>query len=166
MSAKPGIIRWGFAESPFGKAFLAAGAEGITHLSFPDGDEDGALEILRGDFPETETVRDDKFAEQMARRIFSGKSDLPLDAKGTLFQRKVWQALREIPAGGTTTYGALAGKIGMPGAARAVGGAVGANRIAFLIPCHRVIRTDGRLGGFRWGTERKQAMLAAELTPR
>ena len=74
----------------------------------------------------------------------------------------VWSALRDIPPGSVSTYGALAEKLGMPGAARAVGGAVGANRIAYLIPCHRVIRADGRLGGFRWGTERKQAMLDSE----
>lgn len=160
------IIRWGISESPFGRMFIAENANRITHLSFFDGDEMESLDMLRKDSPNAELMRDDAFVAKMAKRIFSGKSDLELSVEGTAFQQKVWQALREIPAGQTTNYGALAAKLGMPGAARAVGGAIGANRIAYLIPCHRVIRSDGKLGGFRWGTERKRAMLAAEITPR
>jgi AraC family transcriptional regulator of adaptative response/methylated-DNA-[protein]-cysteine methyltransferase len=92
--------------------------------------------------------------------------DLPLDLSGTPFQRSVWQELLKIPKGSLSTYGKIAAQLGMPGASRAVGSAVGANRISWIIPCHRVIRSDGGLGGYRWGTERKQAMLAWELTRR
>ena len=81
---------------------------------------------------------------------------------GTAFQQRVWDALRVVPAGQTVTYGALAQTVGRPGAVRAVGAACGANRIAVLIPCHRAIRADGTLGGFRWGLERKQALLDRE----
>jgi AraC family transcriptional regulator of adaptative response/methylated-DNA-[protein]-cysteine methyltransferase len=158
-------IRWGVSHGAFGNMFLAQSPRGIAHLSFFDGDEKAPLNELRGDHPEAELVRDDALAAKLAGRIFSGEHDLQLHPAGTPFQARVWDALREIPVGKTTTYGALAARLGMPGAARAVGGAVGANRIALLIPCHRVIRSDGGLGGFRWGTERKRAMLAAELTP-
>lgn len=159
-------IRWGVSESPFGKMFLAESAHGITHLSFFEGDEAEALDVLRGDWPEAELVRDEEFAVKMEERIFSRKTaDFRLHVKGTPFQEKVWQALKAIPRGKVSTYGKIAAGLGMPGAARAVGSAVGANRISYLIPCHRVIRTDGGLGGYRWGTERKRAMLAAEITP-
>jgi AraC family transcriptional regulator, regulatory protein of adaptative response / methylated-DNA-[protein]-cysteine methyltransferase len=160
-------IRWGVSESPFGKMFLAESSRGITHLSFFNGDEINSLEKLRRDFPKADLVRDDGFSGKMMKRIFTGKAEeLRLHVNGTPFQEKVWQALLDIPPGSVSTYGKIAAHLGMPGASRAVGGAVGANRIAFLIPCHRVIRADGGLGGFRWGTERKRAMLAAEFTPR
>jgi AraC family transcriptional regulator of adaptative response/methylated-DNA-[protein]-cysteine methyltransferase len=161
-------IRWGVSESPFGKMFVAESAYGITHLSFFDGDETESLDVLRGDFPKSDLVRDDEFVGKMAKRIFSLKApdDFRLHMKGTPFQERVWQALQEIPRGEVSTYGKIAAKLGMPGASRAVGSAVGANRISLLIPCHRVIRTDGGLGGYRWGTGRKRAMLAAEITLR
>lgn len=157
-------IRWGISESPFGKLFLAESAMGITHLSFFEGDEVESLEVLREDWPKAELERDDEFTAKMAKRIFSGKAvdELRLHVKGTPFQEKVWQALREIPPGEVSTYGKIAAGLGMPGASRAVGSAVGANRISYLIPCHRVIRTDGGLGGFRWGTDLKRAMLEKE----
>jgi AraC family transcriptional regulator of adaptative response/methylated-DNA-[protein]-cysteine methyltransferase len=88
--------------------------------------------------------------------------DLPLDIKGTAFQARVWRALQRIPAGETMSYGALAQSLGMPGAARAVGTACGGNEIAVLIPCHRVVGGDGRLTGYRWGVERKRALLDRE----
>ncbi len=161
-------IRWGVSESPFGKMFLAESSLGITHLSFFEADEAESMEMLRVDFPKAELVRDDGFAGKITKRIFSRKDapELRLHLNGTPFQRKVWRALLEIPPGGVSTYGKIAAGLGMPGASRAVGSAVGANRISWLIPCHRVIRTDGALGGYRWGTERKRAMLAAEITPR
>ncbi len=167
MKTQPEKIRWGISDSPFGKMFLAESSLGITHLSFFDGDETESLEMLRADFPKADLVRDDEFAGKMAKRIFSGKAapGLRLHMKGTPFQEKVWQALLEIPPGGVSTYGKIAGGLGMPGASRAVGSAVGANRISWLIPCHRVIRSDGGLGGYRWGTDRKRAMLAREITP-
>ena len=88
--------------------------------------------------------------------------DLALDIRGTAFQRRVWQALCEIPAGTTVAYSEIAKRIGMPRATRAVAAACAANKIAVLIPCHRVVRKDGKLGGYRWGIERKRALLARE----
>lgn len=163
MKTPPEEIRWGVSESPFGKMFLAESSLGITHLSFFDGDEAESLDAVRGDFPKAKLARDEDFAGKMSKRIFSGKTaDLRLHVKGTPFQEKVWQALLEIPPGGVSTYGKIAAGLGMPGASRAVGSAVGANRISWLIPCHRAIRTDGGLGGYRWGAERKRSMLERE----
>ena len=88
--------------------------------------------------------------------------DLPLDVRGTVFQQRVWQALREIPAGSTVSYAELARRIGAPNGARAVAGACAANALAIAIPCHRVVRNDGALSGYRWGVERKQALLERE----
>jgi AraC family transcriptional regulator of adaptative response/methylated-DNA-[protein]-cysteine methyltransferase len=88
--------------------------------------------------------------------------DLPLDVRGTAFQQRVWQALREIPAGRTVSYSGIARRIGAPEAVRAVARACGANALAVAIPCHRVVRTDGALSGYRWGVERKRALLARE----
>ena len=88
--------------------------------------------------------------------------DLPLDVRGTVFQQRVWQALREIPAGSTVSYAELARRIGAPQGARAVAGACAANALAVAIPCHRVVRNDGALSGYRWGVERKQALLERE----
>ena len=90
--------------------------------------------------------------------------DLPLDVRGTAFQQRVWKALRQIPAGTTTTYTKLAAKIGRPRAVRAVAHACASNAIAVAIPCHRVVRTDGALAGYRWGVERKRALLEREAT--
>lgn len=150
-------IRWGISNSPFGKMFLAHSPRGITHLSFFDDDEADSMAALRKDWPKAKLIRDDSGAGD----LISGKKHR-LHLVGTPFQIKVWQALLEIPRGGLSTYGSLAEKIGMPGASRAVGSAVGANRVSLLIPCHRVIRANGGLGGFRWGAERKKAMLAGE----
>lgn len=150
-------IRWGVSQSPFGNMFLARSPRGITHVSFFDGDVTESLNVLRKDWPKAELIRDDGLTIQSHR----------LHVKGTPFQMRVWQALLEIPEGSLSTYGEIAAALGMPGASRAVGNAVGANRISGLIPCHRVIRAGGGLGGYRWGTERKRAMLAMEnsLTP-
>jgi AraC family transcriptional regulator of adaptative response/methylated-DNA-[protein]-cysteine methyltransferase len=91
-----------------------------------------------------------------------GRLELPLDPRGTEFQRRVWEALREIPAGATITYGDLAARLGMPSAVRAVAAACGANPLAVVIPCHRVIGRNGKLTGYRWGVDRKAALLARE----
>jgi AraC family transcriptional regulator of adaptative response/methylated-DNA-[protein]-cysteine methyltransferase len=92
--------------------------------------------------------------------------DLPLDVRGTAFQQRVWQALREIPAGSTVSYREVAERIGAPGAVRAVAHACAANRLAVAIPCHRVVRSDGGLAGYRWGVERKRALLRREAGER
>jgi AraC family transcriptional regulator of adaptative response/methylated-DNA-[protein]-cysteine methyltransferase len=150
-------IRWGISNGPFGNMFLARSSRGITHLSFFDDDEAESLAALRKDWPKAKLIRDDSGVGGL---ISGNKHRLHL--VGTPFQIKVWQALLDIPCGEFSTYGGLAEKIEMPGASRAVGSAVGANRVSLLIPCHRVIRADGSLGGYRWGTERKRAMLAEE----
>lgn len=157
-------IRWGVSESPFGKMFLAKSPHGITHLSFFDGDETESLDVLKDDWARATLIRDDASARKNAAEIFSGITGkkFRLHVKGSPFQRTVWNALLEIPKSELSTYGELATRIGMKGASRAVGNAVGANRISYLIPCHRVIRANGDLGGFRWGAERKRTMLAAE----
>ena len=93
---------------------------------------------------------------------FVGTTELPLDVRGTVFQRSVWQALCQIPAGTTVTYSEIAKRIGRPKASRAVAAACAANKIAIAIPCHRVVRKDGSLAGYRWGIERKRALLATE----
>lgn len=133
-----------------------------------------ALSELGERWPEARIEEDPETTGELARRAFSvldeGAGDgetghfLHLHLRGTNFQLQVWRALLRIPPGRVTTYGTLAERVGRPGAARAVGGAVGANPVSFLIPCHRVIRTDGRIGGYRWGTLRKRAILAWEET--
>jgi AraC family transcriptional regulator of adaptative response/methylated-DNA-[protein]-cysteine methyltransferase len=145
-------IRWGVSHGAFGNMFLAKSPCGITHLSFFDGDVNESFEVLRKDWPKAELIRDDGLRMGID----------PLHVKGTPFQIRVWRALLEIPEGSLFTYGEIAAGLGTPGASRAVGSAVGANRISLLIPCHRVVRADGGLGGYRWGTERKRLMLARE----
>lgn len=152
------VIRHGVAPTPFGSAFLAETPRGLTRLQFTEG-PDGATELaaLRVMWPRAEFVRDDARAAALVATIWGGRSAaLPLAVSGTNFQVQVWRALLELEPGETVTYGALARKIGKPEAARAVGLAVGANPIAWVIPCHRVLRAGGQLGGYRWGTARKQ----------
>ena len=158
-------LRYGKAATPFGEAFLAVSERGIVKLAFVDADDD-ALGTLRRDWPAATLLADDAAAADYARRLFSQyqtPEPVHLFVKGTQFQVKVWEALLTVPEGRLTTYGDLARRIGQPTAARAVGSAVGANPIALLIPCHRVIRNDGALGGYRWGEARKQALISLEL---
>ncbi len=157
-------VRWGIAESPFGKTFLARTPKGLSHLSFFDEDPGESIEAMRGDWPAADLVEDHALATELATRIFSPEAGKPLRLHpvGTAFQLKVWQALIRIPEAELTTYGQLASGIGQAKAARAVGGAVGKNRISYLIPCHRVIRETGILGGYRWGPFRKRVMIARE----
>lgn len=159
-------LRYGVHESPFGAALVAITARGICGLHFVDGAREG-IERLRRDWPDAELCKDTAATAPVAERIFRPLSSPPgrplaLLVKGTNFQVKVWRALLELPVGALASYGDLAGRIGASGSARAVGTAVGANSIAWLIPCHRVIRESGALGGYRWGTERKAAMLGWE----
>jgi AraC family transcriptional regulator of adaptative response/methylated-DNA-[protein]-cysteine methyltransferase len=120
---------------------------------------------VKAEFPEAEFVEDVARTRTLMRKAFDPKRNrtLALDLKGTTFQRRVWSELLQIPSGATTTYGGLAARIGTPTASRAVGSAVGANPVCFVVPCHRVVRGDGTLGGYAWGPEMKAAMLAAEL---
>lgn len=167
-------IRWGVSDSPFGKVFIAASPRGITHLSFFEEDESDSVDTMRGDWPCAELVRDDTLASKLANGIFHVEKQptsnpLRLHVKGTPFQLLVWKALLEIPEASLSSYGRLAKEIGRDKSSRAVGNAVGRNRISYLIPCHRVIRETGVSGGYRWGQLRKRAMISREqaraLTP-
>jgi AraC family transcriptional regulator of adaptative response/methylated-DNA-[protein]-cysteine methyltransferase len=161
-------IRYGIRPSPFGDCFVAVTGRGICALSFPSGDEVGeAVEALRRQWPNAGLVEDPKAAKAAADRIFPaspGTDPRPLDVivRGTNFQVRVWEALLRIPPGRAVTYEAVAETVGSPRAVRAVGNAVGANPVAYLIPCHRVIRKSGIFGNYRWGSARKAALLAWE----
>jgi AraC family transcriptional regulator of adaptative response/methylated-DNA-[protein]-cysteine methyltransferase len=171
-------IAWGFAESPFGKSLFAESPRGLCHLSFVE-NERAALAGLQSEWPQAELKRNRATAKRFAETIFAAPapsdraaaesrpgtgSSAPLRVyvRGTPFQVRVWRALLEIPPGSLTSYERLADAIGQPGASRAVGAAVGQNPLAYLIPCHRVIRETGVLGGYHWGLERKRAMIAWE----
>lgn len=159
-------IRYGFSHTPFGTAMIARTPRGICHLGFEDRrSERAAAAELATRWERAHLTRSDEDAQRAALEIFgagdrSEGAPMRLAVKGTNFQLKVWQALLEVASEGPTTYRAVAEAAGAPGAERAVGNAVGANPVAWLIPCHSVLRADGALGGYRWGTERKRAMLA------
>ena len=161
-------ISWGVHATPFGPCFLALTARGVCALDFlePDSESD-ALERLRAVWEYARIEHAPEMTAGVAARIFAAdakqQAPLALLVKGTNFQIKVWEALLRIPAGRITTYAGLAGSIGRPRAARAVGSAVAANHIAYLIPCHRVIRNTGAFGEYRWGPMRKRILLSREL---
>jgi AraC family transcriptional regulator, regulatory protein of adaptative response / methylated-DNA-[protein]-cysteine methyltransferase len=161
------IIRHGIAETPFGAAFIARTERGICRMEFLDSSSDIAMTRLRKEWPLARFEEDEHETHELATRIFSPDTErqpLHLAVKGTNFQIQVWQALLRIPCGTLTTYGDIAAAIGRPAAARAVGTAIGANPVAWLIPCHRVIRESGECGGYRWGIERKWALIAREAS--
>jgi AraC family transcriptional regulator of adaptative response/methylated-DNA-[protein]-cysteine methyltransferase len=156
-------LRCGFAGSPFGRVLVATSARGLVYLAFVDGTDEQAMAELSRRWPRATIERDDAGLARIARQVFGEREGrIVLAPVGTNFQVKVWQALLELGSRGPTSYGELAAAIGSPGASRAVGQAVGANPVAWLIPCHRVLRRDGGLGGYHWGVERKRAMLAWE----
>jgi AraC family transcriptional regulator, regulatory protein of adaptative response / methylated-DNA-[protein]-cysteine methyltransferase len=157
-------IRWGTGCTPFGEALIALTGRGILELTFLGDSVREHLRPLEADFSRARFEQDQLSARDILERIFSPQADFrqPLLLRGTNFQIKVWEALLRIPAGGAVSYGDIAAAVGSPKAGRAVGSAVGANRIAYLIPCHRVIRAAGETGQYRWGIFRKQAMLARE----
>ena len=161
-------IAYGFHESPFGRALIAFTQRGICALRFVEEmAERDARGLLRHEWSAARTSPDPMTARELGTRIFDPFQGLPhkplaLLVRGTNFQLQVWRALLEMPLGALTTYGTIAARIGHPRAARAVGTAIGANPIAYLIPCHRVIRESGHLGGYRWGVTRKAAMLGWE----
>ena len=166
-------IVYGFADSGFGRVVVASGPRGICHLSFVDSQsESEAILNLQEDWAEANFVRDDGVADALGERVFSqgsietGVTPLRACVAGSVFQIQVWQALLRIPAGEVSTYKRVASSIGRPGAVRAVGTAIGRNPIAVLIPCHRVIRESGALGGYRWGLPRKQALIGRESVAR
>lgn len=159
-------IRYGTAETPFGPIFVAATPRGITRLAFVEDGGDHALAAERAVWSEARFHRDAGLADGIAETLFAPEpidgAPLRLAPRGTNFQVKVWQALLAIPPGAVSTYAAIAKAIGAPRAARAVGSACGANPIALLIPCHRVLRESGALGGYAFGLPRKRALLAWE----
>jgi AraC family transcriptional regulator of adaptative response/methylated-DNA-[protein]-cysteine methyltransferase len=159
-------IRYSVAETPVGRLLLAATERGVCSIQF--GDSDTVLESrLRKEYPQAEIVRTDKqlvpWVHAVRNRINGENSDsLPLDIRATAFQRLVWEHLRAIPSGATRSYGEIAKEIGRPRGARAVARACASNPVAVAIPCHRVVREDGALGGYRWGVGRKKKLLALE----
>ena len=159
-------IRYSIAETAVGRLLLAATARGICSIRF--GSSETALEVaLRREYPQAEIVRTDKQLASWVRAVrdrIRGQSagSLPLDIRATAFQRLVWEELRAIPSGATRSYGEIAKRIGQPRAARAVARACATNPVAVAIPCHRVVREDGALGGYRWGIQRKQKLLDLE----
>ncbi len=158
-------IRWGFYETPFGEALLATTQRGICHFGFVDEGRPAALAAFSLEWPRARLVEAGGESASWVEAIFSGgkvSSPLPIHLSGTNFQLKVWEALLNIPTGQVTNYETLAAGIGLPGASRAVGSAIGRNPVAVLIPCHRVIRKVGGFGNYRYGETRKQALLGWE----
>ncbi len=161
------VFTYGFQPSPFGMCMLVVCRGRLSGLSFViDGDLDAGLADQAGGWEAAEWRRDDAAVAVLCDRIFGptagDQEPLNLLMRGTPFQIKVWQALIRIPPGAVTTYGRIADEVCTRRAARAVGTACGSNRIGYLIPCHRVIRDTGAITGYRWGRERKLAMLAVE----
>lgn len=160
-------MRFAIGESSLGSILVAATAKGVAAISLGD-DPEALLCALEDSFPKAKLIGGDAAFERIVAAVVglveqpAGGFDLPLDMQGTAFQHRVWRALRDIPAGATATYAQIAERIGAPTAARAVAGACAANKLAVAIPCHRVIRNDGSLSGYRWGVERKRALLAKE----
>ena len=160
-------IRFAVGECSLGTILVAASARGVCAIFFGD-DPDVLVRELQDRFPRADLIGgDEAFEETVAKVVGFVETpglglDLPLDVRGTAFQQRVWQALCKIPAGSTLTYTEVARRIGSPKAVRAVGHACAVNAIAVAIPCHRVVRTDGTLSGYRWGVERKRALLEIE----
>ena len=155
------------APTPLGRLLVAGTMKGVSAIYL--GDSDAPLEAaLRREYPAAKIAKNparaSRWVQQLARHLCQEQPnlDLPLDVKATAFQRRVWEALQRIPRGSTRTYGSLARAIGVPKGQRAVARACATNPAAILIPCHRVVREDGGLGGYRWGISRKRALLAME----
>jgi AraC family transcriptional regulator of adaptative response/methylated-DNA-[protein]-cysteine methyltransferase len=176
------VIRYTIANSPLGRMLIAATDKGICAIQFAnksadksaDKSTDNEQQLQQGlmrEFPFAVRRRDDAAMSQWRdnlTRLIQGHEinpSLPLDIRATAFQRRVWEALQKIPRGETRSYSAVAKQIGMPKATRAVARACATNPVAVAIPCHRVVRQDGELGGYRWGVERKQQLLAIEKQP-
>ena len=160
-------IRYEFSQSPFGKIMIASTSKGICYLAFDD-ESFGALNDIKLKFPKAIFLPQSSPFHQPALSIFDYPLDIPstlnLHVKGTDFQLHVWRQLLKIPFGQVSSYQQLAQRINLPKASRAVGNAIGKNPVAFLIPCHRVIQSSGRLGGYMWGITRKSQILAWEKT--
>jgi len=158
-------INYSFAESPFGNIIVASTPKGICYMAFADDREDAFNKLLE-QFPNASYTQVVDVAQQDALHIFkkdwSELSNIKLHLKGTSFQLKVWETLLKIPMGDLSTYSDISKQIHQPNASRAVGSAIGANPVAFLIPCHRVIKSTGESGGYHWGPTRKSAIIGWE----
>jgi AraC family transcriptional regulator of adaptative response/methylated-DNA-[protein]-cysteine methyltransferase len=160
-------IRFAVAECSLGAVLVAATAKGVCSIQF-GAEPEILLAELQQRFSKAKLVGGDGDFEAMVATVIAavetpgGALDLPLDVRGTAFQLRVWQALRDIPPGHTASYADIAARIGAPRAVRAVAGACAANPVAVAIPCHRVVRTDGGVSGYRWGVDRKRALLERE----
>jgi AraC family transcriptional regulator of adaptative response/methylated-DNA-[protein]-cysteine methyltransferase len=160
-------IKFAIGESSLGLVLIAASGKGVCAILFGD-NRDALLSELKGQFPRATLLGGDQDFARLTAKVIAFvenpcvRLDLPLDIRGTAFQHRVWDALRRIPAGSTASYAEIANAIGAPGSARAVARACASNRIAVAIPCHRVVRSDGSLSGYRGGVDRKRALLAKE----
>ena len=163
-------IQFAVGECWLGPILVAATERGVCAISLGD-DPDELLRDLQDRFPQAELIGGDAQFEQIVATVVglvaqpSRETELPLDIRGTAFQQQVWQALRKIRPGTTATYSEIAAKLGRPTAVRAVAAACAANPLAVAIPCHRVVRTDGSLAGYRWGIDRKRALLQRNNSP-
>jgi AraC family transcriptional regulator of adaptative response/methylated-DNA-[protein]-cysteine methyltransferase len=160
-------ITWTVLDSPLGALLLARTDRGLCRVAF--GENEAEVEkLLRSEFPAAELEKASPESDARLRAAAtalgerSGAERIPLDIRATSFQRQVWQALRTIPSGSTASYAEVARSIGQPKAVRAVAQACATNPVALVVPCHRVVHSDGSLSGYRWGPERKRALLAAE----
>jgi AraC family transcriptional regulator of adaptative response/methylated-DNA-[protein]-cysteine methyltransferase len=160
-------IKFALGESSLGSILVARSARGICAILLGD-DPNTLVESFQDQFPNANLIGGDAEFEALVATVVGFVESpgtglaLPLDIRGTVFQERVWQALRDIPAGTTETYAQVAARIGMPSATRAVANACGANKLAVAIPCHRVVRSDGSLSGYRWGVERKRTLIERE----
>jgi len=160
------VVRFTIVDSALGRLLVGASDKGVTLALFAESDARLA-ELAAIEAPHAELVRDDEVLAEWGAALASAAGGatgepVPLDLTGTAFQRLVWDALLAVPPGATVTYTELARSLGRPSATRAVAGACAANHVAVGVPCHRVVRADGGLGGYKWGVERKRALLAAE----
>jgi AraC family transcriptional regulator of adaptative response/methylated-DNA-[protein]-cysteine methyltransferase len=160
-------IRFAIGECSLGAILVAQSERGVCAILLGD-DPDALARDLQDRFPKARLIGGDRDYEQLVAQVVGFIEapaiglDLPLDVRGTAFQQRVWRALREIPAGSTASYSEIAQRIGAPSAARAVAQACAGNMLAVAIPCHRVVRNDGGLSGYRWGVQRKRALLERE----
>lgn len=162
-SAPGDVVTYALVDSPLGRMLIAETRRGVCAVSFGE-DDDELTRWLGEQMPYAELKRGEvaESAEALLQATVTGSCDLPLDIRGTAFQQKVWNALRSIPPGETRTYEEIAAAIGEPRAVRAAATACANNRVALLIPCHRVVRKSGEPGGYRWGVERKRQLLERE----
>jgi AraC family transcriptional regulator, regulatory protein of adaptative response / methylated-DNA-[protein]-cysteine methyltransferase len=164
---KNSMIAYTVVDCPLGKLLVAGTSQGVCSVKLGD-DSRELVRILEEEFEEASLVEDNEDLRQWVAAILeylegiNAHLDLPLDVRGTLFQRQVWRALQQIPYGSTSSYSEVAQAIGKTKAVRAVAGACAANPTALVVPCHRVVRSDGGLGGYHWGIERKKALLTLE----